>query len=60
MERRFYSCSEIAEYLGTCEKTVRRLCDRGEVPSVRIGRSVRIDIKKLEEILEARELGRGS
>jgi len=59
MERRFYSCREIAIYLGTCEKSIRRLIDRGELPSVRIGRSVRIDMKKLDEILENKIEERG-
>lgn len=56
MDKRFYSCREIAEYLGTCEKTIRRLCDRGEIPAVRIGGSVRVDFKRLVEILEAQDL----
>lgn len=56
MEKRFFSCREIAEYLGTCEKTVRRLCDRGKLPFVRIGRSVKIDKGRLDELLEAGEL----
>lgn len=56
MEKRFFSCREIATYLGTCEKTVRRLCDRGELPAVRLGGSVKIDKKRLDEMLEKREL----
>jgi len=53
MDKRFYSCREIAEYLGTCEKTIRRLCDRDKIPSIRIGRSVKIDKHRLDELLEA-------
>lgn len=59
MDKRFYSCREIAGYLGLSEKSIRRLIDRGELPSVRIGRSVRVDMKKLDEILENKIEERG-
>lgn len=52
MERRFFSCAEIAEYLGLSEKTVRRKVDRREMPAVRIGKNIRIDLKALEAELE--------
>ena len=56
MNRRYFSCREIAEHFGVSEKTVRRLIDCGEISSTRIGRSVRVDLKLLIEKLEAREL----
>lgn len=55
-ERRFFSCREIAEYLGISEKTVRRLIDRGEIPATKLGGKVLIDLKRLEEILEERKI----
>ena len=58
MQRRFFSCREIAEYLGVSEKTVRRLIDKNEILSTRIGRSVRVDLPRLIEKLEAREVER--
>lgn len=51
MERRWVTISEVAEYLGIHPITARRLCDRGELPAARIGGSVRIDLKALEEKL---------
>lgn len=54
MERRFFSCRDVAEFLGFSEKTVRRMIDRKEIPSTRIGRSIRIDLRKLENILESK------
>ena len=53
MERRFFSCAEIATYLGFSEKTIRRMIDRKEIPSARIGKSIRIDMRKLTNILES-------
>jgi len=58
LQRRFFSCREIAEYLGVSEKTVRRLIDKNEILSTRIGRSVRVDLPRLIEKLEAREVER--
>lgn len=55
-ERRYFSCREIAEYLGVSEKTVRRLIDKNEISSTRIGHSVRVDLPKLISKLEAQEL----
>lgn len=56
MERRFFSISEIALYLGFDRTTVQRKVDRGELPAVKIGRSVRIDLKKLNELLESKQI----
>jgi excisionase family DNA binding protein len=42
--------SEVAEYLRLSERTIRTLLERGEIPSVKIGRSYRvrrIDLEKL-------------
>lgn len=52
MQQRFFSCRDVAVFLGLSEKTIRRKVDRGELPVVRIGRSVRVDKKRLDEQLE--------
>jgi len=57
-ERRWVPIKTASEYLSIHEVTCRRLIDRGEIPATKIGRSVRVDMKKLEEILETRELER--
>ncbi len=50
--RRWVTVNEVAEYLSMHPVTVRRKIDRGEIPSSRVGRSVRVDIQKLNEQLE--------
>ena len=40
---RLISLAELAVRTGTCESTWRKKVARGEVPVVRIGRSVRVD-----------------
>ena len=58
MDRRWISVSEASKYLSIHEITCRRLIDRGEIPAVRIGGSVRVDFKKLVETLEEQDLER--
>ena len=41
------SIREVVAALGVCERTVRRLIDRGDLPSHRVGRSVRISTADL-------------
>ena len=48
MEKRFFSVKEISQYLSLHEVTVRRLINTGKIPASKIGRSVRIDKKKLD------------
>jgi excisionase family DNA binding protein len=52
IERRWLTCKEAGEYLGLKPKTVDDLCLRGEIPSVKIGGSRRVDLKALEAGLE--------
>ena len=54
MERRWISVKECAEYLNLHEKSIYRLLGT-EIPYSKIGRSVRIDLKKLQLLLERRE-----
>ncbi len=53
MERRWVSVRTVSEYLGIHEITARRLIDRGVIPAAKIGRSIRVDLKKLNETLES-------
>ena len=51
-ERRWITVNEAAEYLAMHRVTIRRKLDKGEIPFSRIGRSVRIDLKKLNQQME--------
>jgi len=53
--RRWISVKAVAEYLDIHPVTCRRLIDRGEIPATKVGRSVRVDLKRLEEILEEKQ-----
>jgi excisionase family DNA binding protein len=55
LERRWVSVRTVSEYLGIHEITARRLIDRGVIPATKIGGSIRVDMKKLDEILESKE-----
>ena len=46
-----FRIDETAEYLGVCERTIRRLINKGELPAFRIGRSLRIRKKDLQQFL---------
>ncbi len=52
--RRLLSVSEAATYLGLTPHGVRRLVWGGELPSVRVGRFVRIDRADLDAFVVAR------
>ena len=55
IERRWITCVEAGEYLHLNAKHVNELCLRGDLPSVKIGGSRRVDLRALEAKLE-REL----
>jgi len=57
MQRRWISVRECGSYLSIHTKSVYRLIDHGEIPASKIGGSVRVDLKKLEELMEEREVG---
>jgi excisionase family DNA binding protein len=42
----------MAEALGVSDKTVYRLAGKGEIPHVRIGRSVRFDLEAVARFLK--------
>jgi len=57
MQRRWITVKAAAEYLNIHPVSVRRLIDRGEIPSAKIGRSVRVDFQALEQKLESKSKG---
>jgi excisionase family DNA binding protein len=57
--RRFVSCREAAVYLSVHEMTIRDWISRGLVPSCRIGRCIRVDLRRLEAQLERQLQPRG-
>ena len=50
--KRLYSLSEAAVYLGRSKWSVRRLIWAGELPSVRAGRRVHLDVQDMETFIE--------
>ena len=53
--RKWGTVAQVAEYLALHPVTVRRLIDKGKIPASRIGRSVRVDLQALEQMMEERE-----
>ena len=51
---RLLNAQDIAETLSIGLSTVYLLLERGELPSIRIGRSVRVRPEDLEEFIESR------
>jgi len=50
--KRLYSLPEAAVYLGRSTWSVRRLIWGGELPSVRAGRRVHVDVRDMEDFIE--------
>jgi excisionase family DNA binding protein len=50
-DRPLLTVVQVAERLAVCEKTVRRLIDRGDLPALRVGAQIRIDAAQLEQWL---------
>ena len=51
----FYTVKETAWYLHLCEKQVRRLILRGDLPAYRFGAALRIKKQDLDTYAEARK-----
>jgi excisionase family DNA binding protein len=51
-EVRLLNVKEAARFLGTTDKTLYSKIWRREIPFVKIGRSVRFDVKDLEALIE--------
>jgi len=52
--------SEVAERLQLCKNSVYALIAERQLPSVRIGRAVRVSTRDLEAFVEARKAGASS
>ncbi len=50
--KRLYNVTEAAEYLGRSAWSIRRLIWAGELPSVRAGRRVQVDLSDMDEFIE--------
>ena len=55
MERRFYNAKEIGFYLGVSEDAVRKWALRGYIPFVKLGKSLRFDMIKVETWVKNKE-----
>lgn len=55
MERRFYNAKDIACYLGVSEDAVRKWTQRGYIPFIKLGKSLRFDMIKIEGWLKSKE-----
>ncbi len=51
---------QAGKMLGVSGRTVWTLVDRGDLPAVRFGRSVRIDPVDLRRFIERAKIGRGA
>lgn len=49
---RLLTAKEAAEMLSLSERTIQRYLKSGELTFIRLGRSVRIELKDLEEFVE--------
>jgi len=56
---RLLTYREAGEILGVTDRTIWTLVDRGELPAVRFGRSVRIDPADLRAFIERSKGGGG-
>ena len=50
--RRLVNCHEAGRLLDIAELTVRGLCWRGELPHVRVGRLVKIEVADIEAYID--------
>ncbi len=51
MAARFYRVKEVAEMLALSPQVVYRLCEDKVIPSIKLGGSVRVPVKPLEEYI---------
>lgn len=54
--KRLYSLPEAAEYLGRSEWSMRRLVWSGELPHVRCGKRVHVDIQDMDKFIESNKI----
>ena len=53
----FHTVKETAKYLRLCEKQVRRLISRGELPAYRFGTALRIKREDIDTYVRAQQVG---
>jgi len=58
-EPHFFSVKETASYLRLCEKQVRRLISRGDLPAYRFGTALRIKRQDIESFTDNNRIGTG-
>ncbi len=56
MTKRLYSIPDAAVYLGRSTWSVRRLIWSGELPEVRAGGRVHVDVRDLDEFIDRHKL----
>lgn len=56
VSKKLFRVIEVAEILSICKSKVERLIKSGELPSVRIDRSLRVHAEDLDAWIEARRL----
>jgi len=50
-KKRFYTPGELAEMMAVHKATIYRMVERGELPAIRFGRSIRFDADEIEAFL---------
>ena len=58
--KRLYNVPEAGEYLGRSAWSIRRLIWAGELPSVRSGRKVQVDVRDMDEFIERNKSKEGA
>jgi excisionase family DNA binding protein len=51
-DRLTYTITEVAEALGVSEHHIRNLCQRGELPTLRLGRRILVPRRALQVMIE--------
>jgi len=52
-DKQLLTINEVAKYLQMHPRTIMRMVDRGELPAVRIGKSVRFEVETVRAFVEA-------
>ena len=55
IQKRFFNAKEISTYLGVSEESIRKWTLRGKIPFVKLGKSLRFDMIKIESWVKAKE-----
>ena len=55
IQKRYFNAREISTYLGVSEEAIRKWTLRGKIPFVKLGKSLRFDMIKIESWVKSRE-----